>query len=470
MEDKKRKKILLLIPLVLIIAIIVVIIIVSSTPKKQWKCSDCGVEWDGQAYFNQAPSGVWCENCAKAFYGEAYTDNCMVSGLLSTEQNQIGETEPDVTAPAVTYTEYTYVPDSAFSEGLACVFIKSNPGKYGYINKAGEVQFFMPDGYDSGECFYEDCAVITHGASSMNGADKYSVIDKNGQLIIDGPANDLVYISRASEGVICAVKEVESHTGTEVSIVFYDLKGNIITTIENFHDNSYYVHLGYFQFGTVCVADSDVSPTAYHYYDKSGKLVKTIQGYASLQGDEQYNYISDSVSYKRGTVFDRKNLKVVSEIDKIMYNDSPSKNAEYFAYVVSDKTTKTKSFVISDKYGNKKSYTVEGLAFLREQKVRDDNRWILQLQNDFYAVVNEKGEFVIGPVKSNIHYIGESMYFIDETKTVMDKDGNELFTCSYDLYFENSRYSEGMLAYVRVEDFYIDNKGNVLETVKVKNN
>lgn len=463
MPKKNHKKLLLLlIPLVLIIAIVVVIIVVASSPKMQWECSNCGAEWDGQAYYNNAPSGVWCENCAKSYHGELYADYTVLSDSPSTEQNQAEATEPEVTAPAVTYTEYgNYFPDSPFSEDLACVGFN---GKYAYIDRQGVVQFFLPEGYDSGECFYEGCAIITNGLSSMYDTDKYSVIDKTGKVIIDGPANDLVYISRASEGMICAVKEVESHTGTTVSIIFYDLKGNVVTTIENFHDNSYYVHLGYFQFGNVCVADSDVYPTAYHYYDKSGKLVKTIQGIASLQGDEQYKYVPDSVSYKRGTIFDRKNLKVVSEIDKIVHNDSPSKNAEYFAYSVYDKTTKTSNFVISDRYGNKNSYTVEGFGFIREQETRDDNRWILQLQNDFYAVVNEKGEFVIGPVKSDIHYVGESMYFVEETKTVMDKDGNELFVTPYDVEYNMIASGEGVN-----ENYYIDKQGNVLTTIKVKN-
>ncbi len=463
MPKKNHKKLLLLlIPLVLIIAIVIVIIVVASAPKMQWECSDCGAEWDGQAYYNQAPAGVWCENCAKSFYGdELYADFCVLDDLVSTEQTQTEATESEIDSPAVTYTEYDYTPDSSFSEDLACVLVN---GKKAYIDRQGVVQFFLPEGYDSGECFYEGCAVITNGLSSMYDTDKYSVIDKTGKVIIDGPANDLVYISRASEGMICAVKEVESHTGTEVSVVFYDLKGNVVTTIEKFHNNSYYVHLGYFQFGTVCVADSDVSPTAYHYYDKSGKLVKTIQGYATLQGNEQYGYSPYAQSYKYGTVFDRKNLKVVSEVDKILSNDSPSKNAEYFAYVVYDKTTKTNNFVVSDRNGNKKSYAVEGLGFLREQETRDDNRWILQLQNDFYAVVNEKGEFVIGPVKSDIHYIGESMYFVEETKTVMDKNGNELFVTPYEIEYNMIASGEGVW-----ENYYIDKQGNVLTSVKVKN-
>ena len=250
MPKKNHKKLLLLlIPLVLIIALVIVIIVVASSPKMQWECSDCGAEWDGQAYYNNAPAGVWCENCAKSFHGELYTDYTVLSDSSSTEQNQAEATEPEVTAPAVTYTEYSnYFPVSPFSEDLACVGFN---GKNAYIDRQGVVQFFLPEGYDSGECFYEGCAIITNGLSSMYDTDKYSVIDKSGKVIIDGPANDLVYISRASEGMICAVKEVESHTGTTVSIIFYDLKGNVVTTIENFHDNSYYVHLGYFQFGNV---------------------------------------------------------------------------------------------------------------------------------------------------------------------------------------------------------------------------
>lgn len=465
MLDKNRKKLLfLLIPLVLIIAIVIIVIVSLSTPKKQWECSSCGAEWDGQAYFDQSPAGAWCENCAKSHYGESYTDYYLVSDLTSTEQNQTETTEPETTAPAVTYTECDYNPDSTFSEGLAGVFIQSNVGKYGYINKAGEVQFFIPDGYDSCGCFYEGCAVITNGLSSIYDTDKYSVIDKTGKVIIDGPSNDLVYISRASEGMICAVKEVESYTGTTVSIVFYDLEGNIITTIENFHDNSYYVHLGYFQFGTVCVADSDVSPTAYHFYDKSGKLVKISTENCTLQGNEQYGYSPYASSYKKCTVFDRKNLKVVSEVDKISSYDSPSKNAEYFAYAVYDKSTKTRSFVVSDRNGNKKSYTVEGLEFLCEQKVRDDNRWIVQLKNSYYSIVDEKGNFIIEPVQSNISYIGESLYFIEETKTVVDKDGNKVFVAPYKLYYNMLSGGEGSM-----DQYYIDNQGNILRTVKVKN-
>lgn len=450
MENNSKKK-LLLIPLLL--AVFVVVVVIVSTNGKEWTCDWCGKEWNGEAYYGDDLTDTLCKECAEDYWNPLPIENYVKMDTYNETEVAVRQTE-EITTEAL-IEEYPFTTISDFNEDLACVRCGKD---YYYINKAGEAQFLLPKGYDSGEPFYDGFAVIKSGENN------YSVVDTSGKVVIDGQKESLTFISRASEGIICAIKKQELYTGTVTSIVFYDYGGKVIATIDNIPFENF--GLGYFQFGTVGVAeyDSAWSKTKYHYYGKTGNLVKTLSGLCTLQSDGQYAYSQYPSSLQKGEVFDRKNLKTVSKIERLIDDVAP-KNAEYFAHKEYDKKTKTNSFVISDRNGNTEIYKIEGFQWLVEQKARDDNRWVIGLQNDYYAIVDEKANFIFEPIQSTIHYIGESMYFITDTKMVVDKDGKELFLSEYDLRTHSYLFHNGMLKY---GDSYIDSHGNMLSTIKIK--
>lgn len=88
-----------------------------------------------------------------------------------------------------------------FHDGLA-LFEDQNDGKYGYINKKGEV--VIEAKYDNASVFEEGFAVVV--IDSRDGNEKIDLIDKKGNVTYSFNASTLKHLGKFSEGVM-AVRE-----------------------------------------------------------------------------------------------------------------------------------------------------------------------------------------------------------------------------------------------------------------------
>ncbi len=380
-------------------------------------------------------------------------------------------TEPE--KPILTISEYT--PKGSFSEGMAFVEYEdptSRAKKYAYIDKTGKVLFELPYGYTYGFEFHDGLAVIAQERTYNYGSYKtkgYAVMDKSGKIVFD--ASEYLSVSRASEGVICATKTIESYNGTTNNFYILDYKGNVLATIDRGKHSSV---ANYMQYGTVCVDGC--------FYDKQGNVVKDFK-----DNDEDYIEQSEAGSelgIDSHLLFNRKTLKTVATYGYSIggYSYSRPNLNGYAIFIESDRNSSPRVNYMSvvDINGNKSKHYIDGLSSFGVTPTPDDNqystgtdnRWVVPLQNNFHALVNEKGEFVIEPVKSQIYYMGESKYYVDETGDVIDSNGNKLFTIienNRSGYNPDDRFNDGMVVVlIDGDDKYVSDKGVYINKLTIE--
>lgn len=85
----------------------------------------------------------------------------------------------------------------------------------------------------------------------------------------------------------------------------------------------------------------------------------------------------------------------------------------------------------------------------------DTTRWILSLQNDYYAIVDETLEFLFEPIQKRITYVGENMFLIGADVTNANGEVlfslpqyNEVISGLHEFYFYNG------IAIVNLSDYY----------------
>lgn len=358
-------------------------------------------------------------------------------------------------------TVSSYKAYGRFSEGMAFVEYTdpdSRERKYAYIDKNGNVLFELPAGYVYGYEFHDGLAVVAKEHDYNYGSwetEGYAVIDNKGKLVFD--ASEYHSISRASEGVICAAKTVESYNGTTYYFSILDYSGKPITVIQV---NSEVSYAAYMQYGTVCVNGC--------FYDKNGNVVKDFR-----DSDESYTAQSadGSIYSCKYELFNRKTLETVCEYT--YENSNPNLNG-YSAASEYNRETETVYLEVIDINGNVTNYNVDGLRWVEEQDYRDtDNRWVVELQNFYHTIINEKGEFMLEPVESSIYYMGESKYYVYETGDVLDLNGNLLFTMKSKSYNSNSSFTEdweyfneGMI-YMEHNDKFMSDKGEYINKLTI---
>lgn len=116
----------------------------------------------------------------------------------------------------------------SFSDDLALVMVQS--GKYGYINAAGEL--VIPAIYDKAKIFSEGLAIVEKAKKDM-------VINKNGEIIVTLPENQIFDSYRYHEGRVVVVKDDDGDWwGDEDQKCGYlDTKGELV--IDFIYDDAY---------------------------------------------------------------------------------------------------------------------------------------------------------------------------------------------------------------------------------------
>lgn len=382
-------------------------------------------------------------------------------------------------------TVSSYRAYGSFSEGMAFVEYTdpdSREKKYAYIDKNGNVLFELPEGYVYGYEFHDGLAVVAKEHRNNYGrweTKGYAVIDNKGKLVFD--ASEYNNVSRASEGVICAIKTIESYNGTINNFYILDYNGNVITTIERskssvsgYNGNPHYTGMSYMQYGSVCVDGC--------FYDKNGNIIKDFRGSnqsfatQSIDGNELCYFGSYPYEVNvsgGGTLFNRRTLEVISEDHIFPSHDCGPNLNGYSALHRYNRETETYFVRIRDINGNTTDYYVDGLREIEPQDLREsDNRWIVELQNNYYSIINEKGEFIIEPVEDSIYYMGESKYYISGTGKVVDVNGKHLFTIksnvysNHELYSNNRYFNEGMI-YMEHNDKFMSDKGEYINKLTI---
>ncbi len=386
----------------------------------------------------------------------------------SAETEEITELITEASKPKQTVSDYS--PCGSFSEGMAFVEYEDpvrRTEKYVYIDKTGKVLFELPDGYTYGFEFHDGLAVIAKERNYSYGSyetEGYAVMDKNGKIVFD--ASEYLSVSRASEGVICATKTIESYNGTTKNFYILDYEGNILTTITRSDDSYEGRGANYMQYGSVCVDGC--------FYDKQGNVVKDFRN--SREGYTEQSEKGSELGIDSGLLFNRRTLETVATYGYSIggYSYSRPNLNGYAIFIELDRNSSPRKYYLSvaDINGNKTRQDVDGLSSFGVTPTPDynqystgtDNRWTVPLQNQFYALVNEKGEFIIEPVQSQIYYMGESKYYLEETGDVIDSNGNKLFTINEDDYNNgynpDDRFTDGMVVVmVNGDDKYVSDKG-----------
>ena len=313
--------------------------------------------------------------------------------------------------------------DSDFSEGLAfshLVSIVSDvPSHSFYFDKTGRIVFELDERFQNGEEFHEGYAVVSEMGSSnphlsladdANGA----VVGKDGKFLFEPGEHN--YYARASEGKIVAFDSITTYSGTENILTVYDLNKNMLwnMNVEEFTSYDLYYIDGILTVGDKC-------------YDEKGNVVfESPDGLIIEKAVSEHSTVcvAQVSSYGDIKVFDREKLELRDyKFDAFgVYPTTYLYRPFYGGYIaLRDGYDKLHIMDVNGNVNIIELDCTDGLYF----KHTDMACWIIEMNNDYFAVIDEKGEFLFEPVQEELFYLGDGLFQKGTSFAVCDSTGTE---------------------------------------------
>ena len=271
------------------------------------------------------------------------------------------------------FSENRYVDIKKYSEGV--IAVKSNNGKYGYVDKTGKV--VIPFKYDDAGEFHNGIALVYI-------KDGYTLIDKTGKIILgkryasiersscglrkvhDIETGKYGYINNNGEVTLSLIYDnaTEFYNGT--AIVMINNESFLINTIGNMK-SKIYDYIYYY-------------PSSYLVMEKNSKY-----GYINLDGEEKVPCIYDNASEEKNgvaVVVKDKNEYLIDMNGKVMFKFK----SEYL--FIEHGIYENIVLIWSDK--NKKS----GLIGYNGEIIMSPKYYIIgEFENNYAVVGNENREY-----------------------------------------------------------------------------
>lgn len=351
--------------------------------------------------------------------------------------------------------------DSNFSEGLAFSHLRSIvsdvPSHSFYFDKTGKIVFELDERFQNGEEFHEGYAVVSEIGSDnsfMNLADDANgaVVDKDGEFLFEPGEHN--YYARVSEGKIVAFDSITTYSGTENLLTVYDLNKNELWSMKVEEFTSYDL---YYLDGILTVGDK--------CYDTEGNVVfESPDGLIIEKAVSEHSTVcvAEVGSYGAIKVFDRENLEVKDyNFDVLVIYPTEFLYRPFYEGYIAVRDGHDKVHVM-DQYGDVNIIELDctdGYFF----KHTDMACWIVQMNNDYYGVIDENGEFLFEPVQEELFYLGDGLFQKGTTFSVCDMSGKEVFNPGRSLTVDDEvrYYSDGMLLALGWQwGSYFDKEGN----------
>lgn len=367
-----------------------------------------------------------------------------------------------------------------FSEGLAYAKI-SGPcyqegykDHYGYINAKGEVVFYLPEELKYGYDFHEGYAVISNHpqyADMPSGyiegwTTDYALVDKRGDLIIE--PGKYKYIGRFSEGLMLTAYVKKDYNGTEFKLSYRDIHENVIFDIDTDAKNIGNLKKTYFHNG---IADIQIGSYGHYCLNKHGDIVYKYTS-SSFQREQ---YLSDITDY-----FATSSKNVIEIFDRTSGNLSEHKiNGQIysipFKFVgeINIASKKDGGLIVINKDGNIIANNEE--LHVRHIYPTDQQLWIVELQNDYYGIIDNTASLLFEPIQEKISYAGEGLFYLKNKNIIIDSSGKTVLKLdNYNVDRLGEPFSDGIsIVYTNYDvnfPMYMDKNGTTLRLASLAEN
>lgn len=398
----------------------------------------------------------------------------------------------DVVEEEVSYESYEALGN--FSEGLALVR-RISDGRLVYIDKAGSEKIILEEQYQSATNFSEGRAVLCtaenifldkHGVRDnwsigTGPSYEYAMIDTEGNIVVEPGLYQ--FIGKTVEGKTFVYKVEEDYQGTRKTIGFIDSEGNLLFELDS-EDYVYWdgsqselQNIFYHQ-GTAILDNITTLMDSQDIVDASGNIIQHLDPSDIMKVFDKDLCIIDT-TFERGDevrLYDRTTNEIkllptetFGEYMRYGYFEAPCFVDGYVLVCEGDPGVEDKMFLIIDEAGNLVS-TNEELNVSNVRRTTED-AWVLELQNDYWGIVDHNGELLFEPVQGQIVHLGEGLYYSEATGTVFNKYGEDKFIPEGRFYGPVSSntaisrfpYIEGlMIVNVNGVNRFMDLQGNII--------
>lgn len=399
--------------------------------------------------------------------------------------------------PQIYYDSYEALGN--FSEGLALVRRQSD-GRLAYIDKNGDIKIVLEEQYKSATEFNNGRAVLCTGEKfflsgnpghfswELKGDYDYSMIDTEGNVIVEPGIYQ--FIGKTAEEKTFIYQAEESYQGTKKIVGFIDLNGKLLFEM----DASPYIYYDgsksgleniFFYCGTAVL--KNINMRSQDIIDDSGNIIQQIgKGTADEIRTFNTNLCILDTAHKKGWGDIQLYNRSINEIELLPSGNietyikysyfEPTHFVEGYALVIeTDPNLYHKTFLFVDNAGNVVSVNKDLSVSYFKRTLED--AWILELQNDYWGIVDHEGQLLFEPVQEEIISLGEGLFYGENSKAVFDKYGEQKFISDgipYEsIYAESATslypYSEGLIIVnVNGTNRFMDLQGNILwETVEI---